>query len=700
MKKLLLTILTTICTVAGFAQDIAYKTLTFSAETNSKAVSSYTNTWSGTVGGFTWDIVNFNNNNNGWSYVRCGSKNDAIVSYITTSTAIDKAITKVELTIDAVTAANVNSVKLLTSTTSDFTTPKETVDITIAKGTQTATLTNPAENLYYQLVFDCAQKSNGSLQLSKVVYYTAGGGETKTPTSLTFSTTEVTYDMASGESFTAPTLTTAPADLTGVTYTSSDPTVATVNETTGAVTILAKGTTIITATFAETATHYGSNATYTLKVKDTTVAPGYFNFVDWAFPGAEDWTTSYAARTAAYTEATVTFASANKQSATAVIADCPVTKNDPVTVVLTNTANDIESFSANFEQWGTKEKTVTLYTSIDGVNFTATDITTSTFAFTTTTLEKGVKAIRFVFSKDDNQIGIADITIKEVKGQGKIPTNLTFSETSVTYNMAGEDPFVAPTLTTDPEGLAGITYTSSDPTVATVNEDGDVSILAEGTTTITATFAENDTYLGSTASYTLTVTKSKGTITAELNFVGWTFPGADSGWSAYKEQTVTFPEAVVWFKSVSKQGEGMSITDCPVTRGGDITVTLNGSGTSEILSFSAEFEQWSDKKQTVTLYTSTDGENYTATTTTTSNFSFGKTTLDSGVKAIMFKFSSTSNQIGLRSVTLEILSDTTPVNGVEAAPTTGNRIYNLAGQRVSATKSGLYILNGKKVIIK
>ena len=45
------------------AQETAYKTLSF-PDGNSKGVNLYTETWSATISGFTWEIANFNNNSN------------------------------------------------------------------------------------------------------------------------------------------------------------------------------------------------------------------------------------------------------------------------------------------------------------------------------------------------------------------------------------------------------------------------------------------------------------------------------------------------------------------------------------------------------------------------------------------------------------------------------------------------------------
>ena len=57
-----------------------------------------------------------------------------------------------------------------------------------------------------------------------------------------------------------------------------------------------------------------------------------------------------------------------------------------------------------------------------------------------------------------------------------------------------------------------MTYSSSKETVATISEEGVVTLVGEGETTIKATFAGNETYEAAEASYTLTVSKDKATL--------------------------------------------------------------------------------------------------------------------------------------------------------------------------------------------
>lgn len=102
------------------------------------------------------------------------------------------------------------------------------------------------------------------------LYMGDGGGttppvETKDDVTMAFSPTSATATL--GEDFTSPELTTTPAGLT-VSYSSSNDAVASVDETTGKVTLLAAGTTVITATFPGDDSYNSGSASFTLTVRD------------------------------------------------------------------------------------------------------------------------------------------------------------------------------------------------------------------------------------------------------------------------------------------------------------------------------------------------------------------------------------------------------------------------------------------------
>ena len=144
------------------------------------------------------------------------------------------------------------------------------------------------------------------------------------------------------------------------------------------------------------------------------------------------------------------------------------------------------------------EKTWTLSNGTNGVEMTFGSCGTMTYntgspRFTTYTSNANASMIRAnLYMEYDGEIPIEkqDVTLK-------------FSATTATATIG--QTFTPPTLITTPTGLV-VTYTSSKPAVATVDEvTGAVTLVAAGTTTITATFAGNDSYNSATASYTLTV---------------------------------------------------------------------------------------------------------------------------------------------------------------------------------------------------
>ena len=147
-------------------------TIQWGSDYNGSSVSSYTASWNATKDGFTVNMANFNNNNNGWDYVKCGRKNNASVATIITDSAISDAIKTVTITIDALTVANINSITLYVSDSKESGWASAGT-FTKATGNQPVTIASPAANKYYKLEFDCASgSSNGLLTLSKAQFST------------------------------------------------------------------------------------------------------------------------------------------------------------------------------------------------------------------------------------------------------------------------------------------------------------------------------------------------------------------------------------------------------------------------------------------------------------------------------------------------------------------------------------------------
>ncbi len=90
-----------------------------------------------------------------------------------------------------------------------------------------------------------------------------------------------------------------------------------------------------------------------------------------------------------------------------------------------------------------------------------------------------------------------------------IAQTLAFAEAAVTKTY-GDSPFV--NALDHSTGDGPITYTSSDPAVATVGTDGTVTIRGAGEARITATAAATQNYVETAASFDLTVAKATGTV--------------------------------------------------------------------------------------------------------------------------------------------------------------------------------------------
>lgn len=258
---------------AVMAQNQAvWKSLTFPDENKTEnKCSAYTTTWTAKIGDDTWSVSNFNNNNWGWTHIRCGRKKTASTASIMNDAAFTEAVTKVVANIsEAKQLDKVNSVNLIVAKDQACNDIVETVAGSFGEGTSfsgdlTFNVTAPAKNLFYKLVFDMEGGSgNGFIHVDGIDYYTATSA---TSTSLTFGADVdgKTFIVRQGDSFADKTATVTPADAKGsISYASDNEEAISVDATTGAVSFLAFGKATITATFTPEEGYLGSSASYTI----------------------------------------------------------------------------------------------------------------------------------------------------------------------------------------------------------------------------------------------------------------------------------------------------------------------------------------------------------------------------------------------------------------------------------------------------
>lgn len=149
----------------------------FNKDNNKEPVQNYTSKWTNVSDGITYNVENCNNNKNDWDYIKIGTKNGASVGSIATASPFAEAIAESAITIDKVNVAYINSIKLLVSTSENFTDDTTTsYNVNIAEGVQITKITTPVANAYYKYVIDCKQSTkkigNGLIQISKITFTT------------------------------------------------------------------------------------------------------------------------------------------------------------------------------------------------------------------------------------------------------------------------------------------------------------------------------------------------------------------------------------------------------------------------------------------------------------------------------------------------------------------------------------------------
>lgn len=299
----------------------------------------------------------------------------------------------------------------------------------------------------------------------------AAGGVAKEPANLKFP--QASYTVNLGDEFDAPVVTKdTPA---AATYVSSDPAVAAVNATNGAVTVLAAGTTTITATCEETDDYYKGTAYYTLEVVDPN-KPGAS--IDNPYTVAQALEVCKDSPKGVYVKGIVTEVTTEFSS-----------QYNNVTFNIADVAGGTDALEVFRCVWG------------EGVEATADknpQVGATVVIFGNLKIYNGKKEFD------------AKCQIVKYEAPAKSQPEMSFPEETYTVNLG--ETFTAPTATVTP--ALAVKYESSLPAVAEVDATtGAVTIKTYGTTEITATTEETSELLPGKATYTLEVINPE--ITAE-----------------------------------------------------------------------------------------------------------------------------------------------------------------------------------------
>lgn len=180
--------------------------------------------------------------------------------------------------------------------------------------------------------------------------------------------------------------------------------------------------------------------------------------------------------------------------------------------------------------------------------------------------------------------------VEDVSGLEK-PT-FEFVEASAKVEIK-TDNYMLPAINTNSTGA--VSYSSSNPEVATVEADGHVLLLSTGTTVITATVAETDVHKSATATFELTVyDENVKTVVETLTVASF---GSSS---SYSDKTFTSPvTGIVYKANMMSNGDNIQIRSSNNNSGIVATENKNGFVAKKV---TIEYASTTDNARKVDIY--------------------------------------------------------------------------------------------------
>ena len=390
-----------------------------------------------------------------------------------------------------------------------------------------------------------------------------------------------------------------------VTWESSDQDVATISNT-GAVTLVAAGSTTITASYAGVENQYKpSTKTYTLTVTD----------FDPNTPGTK--TTPYTvaqARAAIDAEAGV-----KGVYATGIVSEIVTAFNSDFGNISYNISDDGETTSAQLQAYRGK--------GIDGANFTSEDdIQVGDIVVVYGNLKKYNGT--YEFDQNNQLVSVYRIPVAQ-KEDPELIVEDDFSM-EITTTKPVEDIYAA---TSDGE----VTVTSGDPSIVKV-ENGVLTALAKGTAEITVSIAATDTYKSASAKINVTVT-----VKDAVPPVG---PAATGDFVLVKDAS-----ALKAGDKILIVGDGVAMAEQKSNNRGAVSVTIENNeiadaGTARIVTLEGSSEGWYFKTSDGYLYAASSSNNYLKSEAKADDNAKATISIDDdGSATIIFQGSYTRNEM-------------------------------------------------------
>ena len=516
-------------------------------------------------------------------------------------------------------------------------------------------------------------------------YYTAGSATYnvtvgKADASISFSNN---VELIFGQTFTPPTVTSTPANAT-VTYTTSDANIV-YQKANGSLVPVGEGTATITGSFAESTNYTAASGTYTIKVNRPTREGA-------AWTGAA-WLGNYAQ----YPD--------NDQTK-------PRVGTQPDIPTKSFSSANVGDAIRFYGKLGPLSDT---YWRVEthGNNWAQLDETEGNDGFANGYFDMAItnENINILQSSSNLTLNGYNLTITAAElipasAPAKQNVTLAFSPTSATATM-GES-FTEPTLTATSNGqtvtLTGITYSSSNTSVATVDSNGEVTLVAAGTTVITASFSGNDNYNAATASYTLTVNAAPEYINVNDAKIGV------NGYRTYVTSHAVDLSGSINVEAYYATGLNSAGTDVEFTQVTGVCAigvplllkaTVTGATEYKLLKSSAVGTTPTGNKLQPGQGSEVSGANKYVLTKHSGQVVFAEVNIEGATVGTEYAYLDLSGSNANGRLRIKLNGESTGISTIESNERSlDGAVYNLRGQRVEHPTKGLYIINGKKVVIK
>ena len=284
------------------------------------------------------------------------------------------------------------------------------------------------------------------------------------------------------------------------------------------------------------------------------------------------------------------------------------------------------------------------------------------------TVAEGVEEVTFTFTNTESK-NVRFDNAKLYQGESKKPAGLSWGTSSREVTIGAEENNF-PTLTN--ANNLPVTYASDNTEVATINAEGNITLIAAGTTNISATFEGNEEYEAATVTYKLTVK-----------------PAADPSVDITNTPETAYTVAQAF--ELIDAGQGL---DTKVYVKGYITNVKEVSTSFGNATYSLNDENTYNAETALLVYRGyyLDGEKFTA-----------EDQIKVGDQVVVYgklvEYNGTF-EINTGS-SIYSINGTTAVEEINAAAQENGQVYNLLGQPVSAdTKDQILVKNGKKFINK